>query len=95
MKLIKKERIGAKIKKIFDEPKTPYQRALESEFISDKRKEKLRTEKAKLNPFTLRIGLEIKLKEFKDTLLKYKNLLYSDWKQSYAATLIDIGFCVC
>ena len=75
MKLIKKERINGKIKKKFDEPTTPYQRVLNSEAISSEEKEILKEKKKKLNPFKLRMGLEIKLKEFKEKASKLNNLL--------------------
>ena len=42
-KLQKKVRINGKVKKIYDSPKTPYQRILESDKISKKEKEKLLT----------------------------------------------------
>lgn len=41
-KLIKKERIGSKITKTYDEAKTPYRRVLESPNIKDEKKVKLR-----------------------------------------------------
>jgi hypothetical protein len=42
MKLIEKIRIGSKIKKRYDEPKTPYQRILTSVTVSEEVKEKLK-----------------------------------------------------
>lgn len=41
-KLIKKERIGSKVKKIHDKAKTPYHRILEAEDVSDEVKSKLK-----------------------------------------------------
>ena len=38
-KLQKKIRINGKVKKVYDNPKTPYQRLLESDKISDTEKE--------------------------------------------------------
>lgn len=64
MKLIKKERVNGKIKKTFDKPATPYQRVLNSEAISAEEKEILIKKKDVLNPFNLRMSLDIKLKEF-------------------------------
>ncbi len=40
-KLIKKERIGSRIKRVYDKPKTPYQRAMESKDIAESVKKKL------------------------------------------------------
>lgn len=64
LKLKKKERIGSKIKKIYDKPKTPYQRLLESGQLTMKQEEVLKDRKSKLNPFTLQKKLNEKLKEF-------------------------------
>ncbi|MCB0415449.1 MAG: hypothetical protein KDD50_14025 [Bdellovibrionales bacterium] len=75
MKLIKKERINGKIKKTFDEPKTPFQRILNSDKLSSEEKEDLIENKKKLNPFQLKMDLEIKLKEFKTKINKLNNLL--------------------
>jgi transposase InsO family protein len=53
MKLIEKLRIGSKVKKKYDRARTPYQRVLESSFISRQTKEKLEQEYAELNPVRL------------------------------------------
>jgi hypothetical protein len=42
MKLLEKTRIGSKVYKKYDTPKTPRQRILDSSHVSDKDKEKLR-----------------------------------------------------
>jgi len=52
-KLIAKQRVGAKIKKVYDKPLTPFQRLLLSLKISSSTKEKLNSEHSKLNPFIL------------------------------------------
>ena len=65
MKLKNKFRIGARIKKVYGRPKTPYQRLLESPNFGDWRKRKLKHEIKKLNPFLLKKGLENKLEELK------------------------------
>ena len=61
--LIKKERIGSKIKKIYDEPKTPYQRLLESTYLSSLQKRKLREQYSQKNPIFLSNELNTRLKE--------------------------------
>lgn len=61
-KLISKERVGARYCKKYDPPKTPYQRLIESEYLSNEQKEKLRKTKKKLDPFELQILVEQKLK---------------------------------
>lgn len=63
MKLQHKERIGAKYKKTYDTPKTPYHRVLESNYVADTTKEKLEAIHKTLNPFTLKAEIENKLTE--------------------------------
>lgn len=64
MKLISKERINGKIKKKYDQPKTPYQRVMECPTVEEATKEKLRKRKAELNPFNLQAQLQEKLASF-------------------------------
>jgi hypothetical protein len=64
--LIKKERIGSKFIKRYDEAKTPYQRVLESPNIDDKVKMKLRKEYDMLNP----AELKRKITKLQNRLLK-------------------------
>src|SRR5208282_2149805 len=54
MKLLSKERNGAKVKKTYDEPKTPYQRLMDMSGISSENKQRLKTEYASLNPAQLK-----------------------------------------
>jgi len=49
-KLIKKERMGSKVSKTYDEAKTPYRRVLASPHIEDEIKMKLKSQYAMLNP---------------------------------------------
>ena len=65
MKLQKKERIGSKVKKYYDQPLTPYRRVLQSPSVSDASKRRLRREYSQLNPAQLKREI--------DAL--YKNLL--------------------
>jgi len=53
MKLMEKRRIGSRVRKRYDQAKTPYRRLLESPFISQQVKEELQQEYAKLNPVEL------------------------------------------
>lgn len=64
MKLVKKERIGAKIKKTYDRPTTPCDRLLASEHVSETIKEQLRKERAAKNPFELGAQLKRRLADF-------------------------------
>jgi hypothetical protein len=64
MKLKKKVRIGAKIKKEYDKAKTPYQRLMESGQLTLKQQADLVNKKNKLNPFKLRKEMDEKLNRF-------------------------------
>lgn len=68
VKLIQKKRIGSKIKKIHDSPKTPYQRILTSTHVSQHTKQQLTRTFNSLNPFTLRNAIELKLKKIFATI---------------------------
>ena len=69
-KLIKKERIGSKVIKRYDEAKTPYQRVLASPNIKEEIKVKLRKEYAMLNP----AELKRKITKLQNKLLKLNTL---------------------
>ena len=69
-KLKEKIRIGARIQKKYDKPKTPYQRLIESNCLTEQEKEALMLKKAQLDPFELKRNLEIKLKEFFEVVRK-------------------------
>jgi len=58
MKLQSKERQGARVKKKYDAARTPYQRLLDSSFISVESKEQLRAQYRLLNPAQLKRQLE-------------------------------------
>ena len=62
MKLQDKMRIQSKIKKCYDKPKTPYQRLMMSDHISQEKKEQLKNTFESLNPFKLRKAIEEKLR---------------------------------
>jgi hypothetical protein len=64
MKLKHKERIGSKIVKKWDEPKTPCQRLMEYEKLPIATKRKLKQYQNSKNPFFLRKEMEKKLKLF-------------------------------
>ena len=63
MKLISKTRIGSRYQKKYDEPKTPYQRLLNSGCLTKDQTEKLQKIKTTLNPITLKKEIEKKLKK--------------------------------
>jgi hypothetical protein len=62
MKLKEKKRINSKYYKKYDSPRTPYDRVMASEHVSDKTKEHLQTVHESLNPFILKKNIEKKLR---------------------------------
>lgn len=67
-KLIKKERVGSKIKRIYDMPKTPYQRVMESKDIPATVKEKLTKQYETLNPFHLKREIDRKIRKLFESI---------------------------
>ncbi|MBU1753041.1 transposase [bacterium] len=63
MKLKEKKRIGAKVKRTFDQPKTPYLRVLEDQSVSREKKQELTTIYNALNPAALKRDLDRKRDE--------------------------------
>ena len=69
-KLKEKTKIKSKYVKKYEKPKTPYQRLLDSEHISQETKNKLTQTYQSLNPFKLKKMIESKLKNIFNTLRK-------------------------
>jgi len=66
MKCVERKRFGSKIVKKFDEAKTPYQRIIKSDDISQEVKDILNRKYDELNPVVLRREIDrIKKKIFK------------------------------
>ena len=63
-KLKSKVRVGSKIKKTYDTPKTPYQRVLEEPSVPEANKQKLRETYARLDYFDLQAEREALLARF-------------------------------
>lgn len=61
IKLISKERVGGKIHRQYDRPKTPYQRIMESPEVSGEGKQRLRAVYESLNPANLKRDINAKL----------------------------------
>jgi len=72
MKLINKERVGIKVKKTYDRARTPFQRVLESSFVSQQAKEALKEQYETLNPVQLKREI-IRLQDGLDALVRSKN----------------------
>jgi hypothetical protein len=66
LKLKEKVRINGKVRKVYEEAKTPYQRLMESDKISKEVKNKLRATYIRLNPAQLQRDLKRKLEKTKD-----------------------------
>jgi hypothetical protein len=67
-KLLRKTRVGARIKKEYEKAQTPYQRLMDSPALTSEQKEKLRIRKAGFNPFHLQKELQFKLQKFEEIL---------------------------
>jgi hypothetical protein len=61
VKLVEKKLVDGKTMKRYDQPKTPYQRVLESPYVSASMKRSLKEQFETLNPFRLRKAIEDKL----------------------------------
>lgn len=72
-KLKEKIRIGSRIQKKYDKPKTPYQRLMDCSHLTEEQKGRLKQRKKELDPFKLERGLEANLKTF-FTLLKQSKI---------------------
>jgi Integrase core domain len=68
-KLVKTEHHGSRVKKIYDAPKTPSQRVIDSAEVSDAAKAKLRHEHAQLDVVQLKRQLDLLLAVLKPTRL--------------------------
>ena len=62
VKLLSKERVEAKQKKIYDKPKTLFHRLLESKALTSEKEEELTRISKTMNPFELQKVLEMKIK---------------------------------
>lgn len=67
LKLVSKERIGGRVKRKYDIPKTPYQRLLESTQVSDETGEELKGIYLSLNPAELKRNIDAKLDKLYQT----------------------------
>ena len=77
MKLKQKVRIGGRIRKVYDTPKTPYDRLINHPALSELEKQSLKTKMEGLDPIRLGQGLQKKLdllfKLFREESIKNKN----------------------
>lgn len=66
MKCVEKKRVGSKIVKRYDRPRTPYARVLECKEVSEETKKELRVLYATLNPVRLRREIDVGLEKIYD-----------------------------
>jgi hypothetical protein len=71
LKLKSKQRIGSKVKKQYDEAKTPYQRLLASGILTQEQKDALQRQYERLNPLELKRKINVLTKKL-DKTLRYK-----------------------
>ena len=71
LKLERTERKDGRVKKVYEQARTPLARVLECVEVCGKTKERLRQQKRKLNPFALKAEVERRLKEIES--LRSKN----------------------
>jgi hypothetical protein len=72
LKLKDKIRAGGRVKKIYDEPKSPFKRLLESTYIGEQEKTQLIDNFNLKNPIYLKKQLNEKIKEFHKRVDEYK-----------------------
>lgn len=70
IKLISKERIGGKVHRKYDDPKTPYQRIMESQGVGEKLKQELMKAYISLNPAQLKRVIDDKLNKLYEVYQK-------------------------
>lgn len=75
MKLLKKTRIGSKIKRVMSKPLTPYTRLMNSQELTETSKRALEIDHQGRNPFALRKALRKKLRDFRLYVGKDKVIL--------------------
>ena len=75
VKLVEKKLVDGKAMKRYDQPKTPYQRVLESPYVSASVKRSLKEQFETLNPFRLRKAIENKLNTIFKTLCSKKPMV--------------------
>lgn len=73
MKLKSKERHGARVTKKYDQARTPYQRLLDSCFISEEIKQQLRARYRVLNPAQLKRQIENLQRKLQATAVSTSN----------------------
>ena len=74
IKLVQKIRVKGKIRRKYDQAKTPYQRLMESDYVSEEKKQELKAIYESLNPAELKRTIDRKLNLLYKTYQKKKGL---------------------
>lgn len=82
MKLIEKTRVGSKIIKKHDKPTTPYERVLNSSWVADEVKEKLKKEYEALDPFVLKKNVDTLARQ----IPPLARVSFEEWKRATSAS---------
>lgn len=94
MKLISKERIGGKIKRKYDEPRTPYRRIVESNEVLEGEKFALKKIYESLNPAQLKRTIDLKLNYLYQAYQQKKNKSPQKVEISKKLTPITVRFLI-
>lgn len=70
VKLLSKKRIGSKIIKLHDKPKTPFQRLLESKILDEEKEQKLLNTLRRINPYEVQKIVKRKVNEILNLAVK-------------------------
>lgn len=68
LKLVNKMKIGSRYKKKYDDPKTPYQRLMNSDYINEAQKTHMTELYCNLNPFNLKKQIDYKQRQILNAL---------------------------
>lgn len=63
VKLIERRRVGSRVKRIYDEPKTPFQRLIELGTLTVEKRTLMQSERDRLDPFDLSAAIEAKVRQ--------------------------------
>jgi hypothetical protein len=90
MKLVSKERIGGKIHRVYDKPRTPFHRLLELNEITKNKKQELMKTYLSLNPAHLKRQIDKKLDELYKLYQKKNNSQKVDEKKRISVRFYDV-----
>lgn len=91
IKLISKERIGGKLHRKYDKPKTPYQRIMESPEVLKKKKQELQKIYLSLNPAELKRRIDKKLSVLYKTYQDKMNSQKVEEKKKVSVRFSEVG----